>query len=758
MTFLQIEQRSRAAAGELAVLAAVFAAALFVSALLLFSIQPLFTKMVLPVLGGSPGVWSVAMVFFQSLLLAGYVYAWLLMRWFDVRGAAIAHLMVCAAAFLALPVNASSAAGGPPESAQALWLTGVFAVATGLPFFALSANGPLLQAWFARSRHARAANPYFLYGASNIGSFAALLAYPFLIEPFSGLARQSEIWTWGFAALVVLIALCALLAIRHPAVMGGQADAHAAKAAAAPARSMFIKWMALAAVPSGLLVAVTAHISTDIAAAPLLWVLPLALYLLTFVIVFRDDVPSMKIDWRLPYTAAVALILLLTGAGSTHAIAGLAVNLGFFAAATLMCHRALYLERPPAQYLTVFYVAMSAGGVLGGLFAGLIAPAIFPSVWEYPILAAASLLCLPGFIGRMRSEPLRAWLYGGLICAAVMAAAMMAADRLTMGATARIAAAIAMSALMIAVWRRPAAVAIFAAGGVFAATALHQLIVERQTMRSFFGVHKIREAAINGQAMRVLMHGTTMHGAAPVALQDGERPHPTAYYAMTGAIGEAISTARATYGPLGSIFAIGLGTGALACHPQAGERIVFFEIDPLVIKLARDPALFPFLTRCAPHAPVRLGDARLTISKEDGKASVIIVDAFSSDAIPVHLVTIEALALYLEKLAERGVLVFHISNNVMDLAPVIARAGAVHGLVAWQRTDTTPAGVNRMLHSSSRAIVLAREASHLGAMATNGRWSKVEPQMSRRPWSDDYSTILEPVLDFHRARSAAAQR
>ena len=306
-------------------------------------------------------------------------------------------------------------------------------------------------------------------------------------------------------------------------------------------------------------------------------------------------------------------------------------------------------------------------------------------------------------------------------------------------------------------WRRPAAVVVFAAGGVFAATVLHQLIVERQTMRSFFGVHKIREAVVNGQVMRVLMHGTTMHGAAPVAAPAASRPQPTAYYAMTGAIGEAIASARTAHGPLGSIFAIGLGTGALACHPAQDERIVFFEIDPLVVRLARDPSLFPFLNGCAPNAPVRLGDARLTIGKEEGRAGVIVVDAFSSDAIPVHLVTLEAMALYLGKLTERGVLVFHISNNVMDLAPVIARAGAVHGLVAWQRTDTTPPGVNRMLHASSRAIVLARAPAHLGAMAVNGRWSKVEPPMRRRPWSDDYSTILEPVLDFRRARAPSAQ-
>lgn len=758
MTSLQIEQRSRAGAGNLALLAAAFTAALLLSALLLFSVQPMFTKMVLPVLGGSPGVWSVAMVFFQSLLLAGYVYAWLLMRWFDVRTAALLHLALCACAFFALPVSASAAAGGPPDSAQALWLTGVFAAATGLPFFALSANGPLLQAWFARSDHARASNPYFLYGASNIGSFAALLAYPFLIEPFAGLTRQSEIWMWGFAALTVLIALCAVLVLRYPANVMAQPGAKDVQVAAVPTRSIFVKWMALAAVPSGLLVAVTAHISTDIAAAPLLWVLPLALYLLTFVIVFRDKLPAINIDLRLPYTAAVAMILLLTGASSSHAIMGLVVNLGFFLAAALICHRTLYLERPSAQYLTVYYVAMSAGGVLGGLFAGLIAPALFPSVWEYPVLAAASLLCLPGFAQSLRAGFLRAWIYPAIICVAVITVAMIAADWFAMGATARIIAAVVMSALMIAAWRRPVAVAVFAAGGVFAATVLHQLIVERQTMRSFFGVHKIREAVVNGQTMRVLMHGTTMHGAAPLTMTADQRPQPTAYYAMTGAIGEAISATREAYGPLGSIFAIGLGTGALACHPKPDERIVFFEIDPLVIKLARDPSLFPFLSRCAPQAQVRLGDARLTIGKEEGKAGVIIIDAFSSDAIPVHLITIEAMKLYLEKLAERGVLVFHISNNVMDLAPVIARAGAFHGLVAWQRTDTTPPGVNRMLHASSRAIVLARSESHLGAMAAGGRWNKVEPQMGRRPWSDDYSTILEPVLDFRRARAAPAQR
>ncbi len=295
----------------------VFAGAIFLSALLLFSVQPMFTKMVLPQLGGSPGVWSVAMVFFQGLLLLGYLWAHFLAKKLPLAVAAGVHIAICALVFVALPI---AAVNMPPPSAegQAFWLIGLFAMSVGLPFFALSVNGPLLQAWFARTGHAQSSDPYFLYGASNLGSFAALLAYPFLIEPLFGLSAQSRIWALGFLALAVTLGACAAIALAtrpHFASIAGASCANA-KPDIAPARADYMSWIALAFVPSGLLVAVTAHISTDVGAAPLLWVAPLALYLLTFVVAFRDKASKLDATTSRVHVWLVGVGLMGLGSGS----------------------------------------------------------------------------------------------------------------------------------------------------------------------------------------------------------------------------------------------------------------------------------------------------------------------------------------------------------------------------------------------------------------------------------------------------------
>ena len=380
-------------AGQGALIA--FTLAIFTSAFLLFAVQPMFTKMVLPQLGGSPAVWSVAMVFFQALLLAGYLYAHLSTRYLSTRAAMILHLALLAITAITLPIAVSGRFGAPPAEGQALWLIGVFLVSVGLPFFAVSGNGPLLQAWFSRSGHRHAADPYFLYGASNLGSFAALLLYPVLIEPLLPVKAQSLGWALGFGMLIALIALAALT-IRHAGAT--RAAAHSSTTPKPPLASV-VKWIALSFIPSGLLVAVTAHISTDVAAAPFLWVIPLALFLLTFVLIFRDRplLPMTAIERLLPILAGG--MVLFSYFGNSLFVLVLLVHIGFFFAATLVCHNRLYAARPDAENLTAFYLWMSFGGVLGGLFSGLIAPVIFDRVAEYPILVVASMLALPAAAG-----------------------------------------------------------------------------------------------------------------------------------------------------------------------------------------------------------------------------------------------------------------------------------------------------------------------------------------------------------------------
>jgi hypothetical protein len=733
-------------------LSAAFAATLFLSAFLLFSVQPLFTKMVLPVLGGSPGVWSVAMVFFQALLLGGYLWAHVITRAFSLRIAVALHLTLTAAAFLALPIALPSQSLAPPETGQSLWLIGLFAGCVGLPFFALSANGPLLQAWFARTGHPSAENPYTLYGASNIGSFGALLAYPFLLEPFIGLSQQSASWSAGFGALIFCLLMCGGLALRRTE------DTFHTPATLSIAGNWtwrsFAQWTLLAAIPSGLLVAVTAHVSTDIAAAPLLWVLPLALYLLTFVIAFRGGFP-LRGSLILPVQvfATILMLTFMTFSGLPLLVV-LAAHLAFFFVSVLLCHRSLYELRPANADLTAFYVAMSLGGVVGGLFAGLLAPQVFSSVVEYPLLVAAILLCQPAFVQRLKNTRTREIALAALASALVIAACWKMAGSAIPASRAVALCGAALFTLAILRWRSAAHVGLCSAALCIAATWLPQSVSNATSWRSFFGVHKVREVEHEGLRFRTLMHGTTMHGAVRIDTNrnpaPAHRPLPTTYYAYEGPIGEAIASLRERHGKLQTTYAIGLGIGTLSCHRRSDEDIVFFEIDPEVIRIARTSSLFNFLSACAPDARIVTGDARLTLAAEKALANPIIIDAFSSDSIPVHLLTREAFAIYLSRLAPDGALIFHVSNNMMDLSPVIARIAADFGLVAFRRIDVVTGGADANMRTSSIAMALARDSDHLGPIASNAQWKLIVPDMRRKPWTDDYSTIMEPILDARR--------
>ncbi len=493
----------------------VYTAAIFVSALLLFSVQPLFTKMVLPRLGGSPAVWSVAMVFFQSLLLGGYAYAHLLMKLKRRVVPVAVHLVLLVVALLTLPLAIRSGWGEPPTSGYAVWLLGLFAVSIGLPFFALAANNPLLQAWFVRTGHPNGPDPYFLYASSNIGSFLALLSYPVLLEPMFTLRTQNLIWTGGYGLLIALIAACGVLLLRSPAYAAArdsQADDAKALAPSWPRRA---RWIFLAAVPSGLLIAVTAHISTDVAAAPLLWVLPLSLYLLTWVLVFQSR-PLLPHKWMLlaqPLAIAGVVILLAVG-GEQNLLLTLGGHQLCFFIIAMACHGELARTRPAAKYLTGFYVALSFGGMVGGLFAGLIAPFTFSWIAEYPILLALAALCRPtGGAERLPRWSAWYWPFLAVLAVALIAPSYSVGDIFNWFDDHRvwvIGAVGVLSALL--------ALALNANRWKIFATVVVALVVLRtypsddgrvETVRSFFGVHKI-VVTPNGQ-YHVLMHGTTIH-------------------------------------------------------------------------------------------------------------------------------------------------------------------------------------------------------------------------------------------------------
>jgi hypothetical protein len=714
-------------------------------------------------------VWSVAIVFFQAALLAGYAYAHLLTRYATGRSGVIIHLAVMLAACLALPLSTAPSWGRPPASGEALWLISLFAASIGLPFFALAANSPLLQAWFARTDHPAAKDPYFLYAASNVGSFLALLSYPTAIEPFVRLREQTRFWSFGFYLLIALIGACGWLMWRRPAIATSPPQHAADTPAAMWSWRDAAFWVAQAAVPSGLLVAVTAYITTDVGAVPLLWVLPLALYLLTFVIVFarRPFIPHRFVVAIQPL-AIIALVCVIVPepirsivasicSGCADAvfdplrtIVGLvAVHVAVFFICALMCHGELARTRPTARHLTTFYLFMSLGGVIGGIAAGLIAPRVFNWVVEYPILVSLAVLCRPGLLlphdWRWRYFTL------GTVAAAVLFLIVCTADLARiypqpLGDTAfnQIIAGLLIATVLA--WRAPL---VFAAAVGVILFVNHDVLEPTAVFseRSFFGVAKVTE---DGD-MRLLQHGTTLHGGERVRAADGGPvtgpPELMLYYWDGSGIGQAFDAVRARSDDPISYAVVGLGTGSLACRAGPADIVHYYEIDPAIIRIARDPSLFTFLSQCRPQVPIILGDARLTLADApDGTYDLIVVDAFTSDAIPLHLLTREAMAIYLKKLKPHGIVAMHVSNRYLELASVVAGIAAANGAI----TRVNDGGAVDEKHDpykfSGTVAAVARRDEDFGPLALSHDWELTEPDPKQWVWTDDYTNIVGAVM------------
>ncbi len=729
-----------------------FVAAIFLSAALLFAVQPMFTKMVLPRLGGAASVWSVAMVFFQTVLLAGYAYAHLLTRFAPGRASIFIHISVMLAGCFLLPLHIASGWGRPPQVGEAFWLLGLFTASIGLPFFALAANGPLLQAWFVRSDHPAAKDPYFLYAASNAGSFLALLAYPVVVEPFVRLGPQTLIWTVGFYLLIALIGACGALMLRFPRL--APADAPADGRDESPPRLRDIAfWVGLTAVPSGLLIAVTAHIATDVAAVPLFWVVPLALYLLTFVIVFqtRPLIPHALVVKVQPLFV-LGLVAVFVIAQIEWIVGLIAIHLSVFFVCALMCHGELARRRPAPRYLTAYYMWISAGGMIGGIATGLVAPHVFNWVAEYPILIVLALLCRPGLA-------LPASGSGQYALLATLAAAVL----ILLGANAfDFAVDYNLFSVFIGVllgltvhfWRAPLMLAaivtfLFYAGFYFNQSSSNLLV------RNFFGVLNVAETPEG--AYRVLWHGTTAQGAQRLLDDNGNaltgRPEMISEFYPGGGISQVFDAVRARVaGPM-NFAVVGLGTGTLACQVKPGDTLTYYEIDPDIARIARDPKLFSFYSECAPQAKVVLGDARLTLSDApDGSYDLIFIDAFIGAAIPVHLLTREAMELYLQKLKPHGVLAMHISNRNLELASVVAGIAEANGVIA-RIYDGGDAEEDANHHIwVPRVAAVARAEEDFGTLAQSEFWPLRRREPGQRVWTDDYSNILGALLRNLRER------
>ncbi len=719
-----------------------FAAVLFVSALLLFAVQPMFTKMVLPKLGGSPSVWSTAMVVFQGLLFAGYLYAHLLVRTLSPGRAALVHLTLLAGVAMTLPLGIAAGFQSPPVDGVEFWLVGLFVVSIGLPFVALAASAPLLQNWFTATGHPQASNPYVLYAASNLGSFAALLAYPFLIEPLFALRTQTAIWSCGFALLAAGICAVGFM------VANRQSVSPATAVEAQPTFGRRLGWMALTAIPSGLCIAITAYITTDLAAAPFLWVLPLALYLLTFVAVFRERpwIPHAWVLRLVPYVIAPVAISLI-GGDKSYWLAVIILNVTAFVLMALACHGEAYRLRPEPARLTEFYLWTSFGGVLGGIFAGLLAPNLFNNTYEYPILIAAGLLAMPAVYQGGLREFFRQSAAPLVLAALVLASGFVLDVRLPESAVLpKQILLVTLAAVMLVQARKQARVFGYAVLA-FAITGAWQTgMTPLETVRSFFGVHQVVETT-DGRT-RLLFHGTTIHGAERIRDEAGHpvvgTPEPLTYYHFGSPLSDAIDATRKVRGTLERVALVGLGTGSLACHRQAGESWTYFEIDPQVIRLARDPRNFRFLSECGRDIGIVTGDARLTLVTSPQRYDLIVLDAFSSDAIPVHLLTREALAGYRDRLQPGGVIAIHVSNRHMELASVVAAVGAEEDFYAWFRRSAND--FDKTFHAGSEVVVLARNGADVGDMPEREGWERLVPRADVVAWNDDYADVLGAIL------------
>lgn len=731
------------------ILVGLFALVTFVNAALLFAVQPMFTKMVLPLLGGTPMVWNTCLLFFQAALLLGYLYAHASSQWLRPRAQGVVHIVLLLSALAVLPLSVSSAAMPPAGAAlPVVWLLTLLAVSLGLPFVLLSAGAPMFQRWFASTRHPGADNPYVLYVASNLGSFVALLAYPALIEPWLRVSEQSRAWLGLYYVLLALVGVVWWLTVRWarsptvepapPAPAPTPSVTAAAPPAIVPTVSWRLRWVLLSFAPSSLLIGVTTYLSTDVAAVPLLWIVPLALYLLTFVIVFarRPLAPRrFTLDFQLFMGLAVLLIIGMTAMSLRVLVLHL---IGFFVTA-LVCHRELADSRPQPQHLTEFYLWMSLGGMLGGVFNVLVAPAVYDRVLEYPFALIVAYGLRPA-IGRYSTSRLAQFL--DLALPLLLYGAMRAAFHIELPvgkwATAGTWTLLVVSALVASLfYRRPLRLALGAAALFFAVDQRDPpgagLVYQD---RSFFGVYRVHRW---GEYL-VLQHGTTTHGAQ--SLSPGREREPLTYYYRGGPLGDVFAvltdstTAR-------EVALVGLGAGTTACYAHAGETWTFYEIDPVVVDIARSGRLFTYLRDCAPQSRIVVGDARLSLVRApDSGFDLIVLDAFSSDAIPVHLMTREALALYLRKLKPGGSVAFHISNRYLDLEPVLVElardarlAGATGDFNASQEDKTA-------MYYASRWVVLARDAATLAPLVKERGWSVLPPSAPVRVWTDDFSDII----------------
>lgn len=856
-----------------------FTLTLFTSALLLFLVQPMVGKLILPLLGGTPAVWNTCMVFFQALLLAGYSYAHFSTKYFGVKKQSFYHLfLMIVPFFFVFPITIWESLLVDTESYLIPKLLAVLFISAGIPFFVVSSSAPLLQRWFSRTGHPSANDPYFLYAASNLGSMIALVGYPAFVEPHLTLQQQRWGWGIGYAVLVGLTAVCSWMLRVSPDSTDGPAEVPANPEILSWPR--IVRWVFLGAVPSSLMLGATTYMTTDIAAIPLLWVAPLAIYLLSFIIVFAR-VPAwvhFSMVLMMPLGVLLLLFLMLAEIKPGDSLLYLiGVHLAVLFLVAMVCHGELAKDRPNPENLTAFYLWMSLGGVVGGLFNGLVAPSVFPTIAEYQVALVVACMLLPpladtqdnawtrladlllvitGLIASMVFLTIRSWdrdlsaqtlsatwLFAILVGMAVAWAVYQWAKRgletsdvfdLALPATFGL-LAIALQlgvysdliyvnlrtmmekynlfpkGMLVLIYGVPCILCYtlvdrpmrFALGltSIIAATAFTNMFNKDLVWQSrgFFGALKIEKSVEDGYSFIKLLHGTTLHGMQPT--NEGLQVVPLTYYHTTGPVGHVmnnyiVSNEEGRFPP---VAVIGLGTGTLSVYAHSNQIFDFYDIDPLVKSISfdekdsKDSKTFFKYTALArergANVNLILGDARVMLKNPNKgsteKYGIIAVDAFSSDAIPVHLLTREAMEIYLERLAPHGVVVFHTSNRYLRLEPVLANLAKSLNLAILANSDSSESHIGK---SASTWVALARDYSDLSrlmgpettekltkqtrdlvtplcllpmpevalpSLVVAGAVGKIQPAWEIPPadekvglWTDDYSNILSVFTSF----------
>jgi SAM-dependent methyltransferase len=728
-----------------------FVITILTGSFLLFLVQPMVARMALPKLGGAPAVWNSAMLVYQALLLAGYAYAHRLAKEAPKRQAMV-HLGVLLLAAIWLPIGLATISI-PADGSPIFWVPWLLVASIGPLFFAVAAQAPLMQRWFGLAGNK--GEPYALYAASNIGSFTGLIAYPLLVEPLMPIQEQTWLWSALYAFLFLLVATCAFKIWRS------RDDGAKVVAEDVEVRSDInwrtrAYWITLAAVPSGLMLSTTAHLTTDLMAMPLLWVIPLGLYLLSFSVAFADNRLMANILTR------IAPSIVLLAAATAFAFFGNAVVYSLITTVLLLftvavsLHAEMYRTRPDASQLTEFYLMMSVGGVVGGLFCAIAAPLLFDWTWEHPLLIFGAALLLPqirlfNFGNNQNIDergPKQATVMLGIIALAVgLISGIM--DPIGSGWS-----KIAMTAIMIAVGifaiGNRLAYALVVAGIMAANGGFHNLQISAENVRwrSYFGIYTVNTDSTG--TFRWLMHGTTLHG-----LQNLKEPTlPISYYSKNSGVGLAFAKAEELYGKAAAIGVVGLGSGTLACYAKPGQNWHFFEIDPLMVDIATKKKIFSFVDRCTPNAPIHLGDARLTLAEQPAASlDMLAIDAFSSDSIPLHLLTKEAFDVYRRVLKPNGLLIVHISNRHVDLKPVLAAEAKAGAWVMAQRNDNPPEKAAENGQRGSKWIAMSSDPAMLakltGPLATAqsltyapNEWLPLPASDKATRWTDNYASVL----------------